>query len=284
MLESYIKERRKHRHVLLMTHIVIGYPDYGRAMQTVEAMVEAGVDLMELQVPFSEPIADGPVILRANQQALAGGITVSKCFDFVAECVQRFDIPFLLMSYYNIIYRYGVAAFMDRMSGLGLKGAIVPDLPPEEAQEYLNAMSHVDLDPIFVFSPNTSEERLTYLAQYAKGFVYCVARRGVTGATTEFSAELEEYLDRCRAATELPLAVGFGVKDEKDIDFLRGKADVAVVGSHSIRVLDEQGVPGAKALVESLVAGSSRESNRRNVGRPRAWSHCRSPRSADHRC
>ena len=242
-----------------MTHIVIGYPNYARSMQTVEAMVEAGVDMIELQVPFSEPIADGPVILGANQRALAGGITVSRCLDFAGECVERFDIPFLLMSYYNILYRYGVAAFADRMSGLGLKGAIVPDLPPEEAQEYLGAMNRARLAPILLYSPNTSGERLAYLAQHARGFVYCVARPGVTGARTEFSAELSEYLHRCRAATTLPLAVGFGFRDERDVAFLRGKADIAVLGSHSIRTFDEEGVPGVGKLVESLVAAAAGE-------------------------
>ena len=254
MLEGYIRERRRQRDVLLMTHIVIGHPDYERSLQTVEAMVEAGVDLMELQIPFSEPIADGPVILHANQQALARGITVSRCLDFAAECVRRFDIPFLLMSYYNIVFRRGVDAFIDRMSELGLKGAIVPDLPPEEGHEYLSAMGRLDLDPIFIYSPNTTEDRLRYLAGHAKGFIYCVARKGVTGATTEFSANLRDYLRRCRAATDLPLAVGFGVKDRRDVEFLRGKADIAVVGTQSIRVMDEKGVPGIRAFVGSLVA------------------------------
>ncbi|MXY52573.1 MAG: tryptophan synthase subunit alpha [Gammaproteobacteria bacterium] len=256
-LESYIKARRRQRDVLLMTHIVIGYPDYGRSMQTVEAMVEAGVDLMELQVPFSEPIADGPVILGANQRALAGGMTVSGCLDFAGKCAQRFDIPFVIMSYYNILHRYGVAAFADRMSGLGLKGAIVPDLPPEEAREYLNAMDRACLDPILLYSPNTSDERMAYLAEHARGFVYCVARPGVTGAATEFSEELTEYLGRCRAATELPLAVGLGIRDGKGMKYLRGKADIAIVGSHSIRTFDEQGTPGIRSLVQSLVAASA---------------------------
>ena len=259
MLERYIGERLRQRDVLLMTHIVIGYPDYARSMQTVEAMAAAGADLMELQIPFSEPIADGPVILGANQQALAAGITVSQCLEFAAECARRFDNPFLLMSYYNILFRYGVGAFVERMSGLGLKGAIVPDLPPEEARGYLDAMRRADLDPILFYSPNTSDERLAHLARHARGFVYCVTRTGVTGAATEFSAELDAYLGRCRAATELPLAVGFGVRDEKDIGFLRGKADIAVVGSHCIRMLDEQGVAGVRGLVESLVAEAARE-------------------------
>ncbi|MEE8244651.1 MAG: tryptophan synthase subunit alpha, partial [Pseudomonadales bacterium] len=233
---------------------VIGYPDFEQSMRTVEAMVAAGVDLMELQVPFSEPIADGPVILHANQQALAAGITVEQCFDFAETCTREFDIPFLFMSYYNIMFRHGVDRFIDRMSGLGLRGAIVPDLPPEEADDYLNAMGRFYLDPIFIYSPNATEQRLNYLADYDKGFVYCVARKGVTGAETDFSNELGGYLGRCRAATDLPLAVGFGVKDQTDVKFLYGKADIAVVGSQSIRILDEQGVPAVGKFVGSLVA------------------------------
>ena len=254
MLENYIKERRKKRSVLLMTHIVIGYPDFETSMRTVEAMVEAGVDLMELQVPFSEPIADGPVILHANQLALESGSTVERCFEFAETCAQRFEIPFLFMSYYNILYRRGVGAFVERMRSIDLRGAIVPDLPPEEARDYLSAMEHQSLDPIFIYSPNTTDDRLRFLANHAKGFVYCVARKGVTGAATDFSTELGGYLDRCRQATNLPLAVGFGVKDSRDVQFLEGKADIAVVGSQSIRVLDESGVSAVGDFVGGLVA------------------------------
>ena len=254
MLESYIRQRREHRDVLLMTHIVIGYPNYEESLRTVEAMVAAGVDLMELQVPFSEPIADGPVILHANQSALAGGITVRQCFEFAEVCTSRFDIPFVFMSYYNILHRHGVERFVQRMAGLGLHGAIVPDLPPEEAGAYLSAMDKENLDPIFIYSPNTTDQRLRYIAQYGRGFVYCVARKGVTGAATSFSSELGDYLRRCRTATDLPLAVGFGVKDQQDVHFLQGKADIAVVGSQSIRILDEQGVGAVGAFVGGLVA------------------------------
>jgi tryptophan synthase alpha chain len=236
-----------------MTHIVIGYPDLDESMRTVQAMVEAGVDLMELQIPFSEPIADGPVILHANQKALAAGVTVEQCFEFAAEASRRFDIPFLFMSYYNILFRYGTEPFVKRMADIGLRGSIVPDLPPEEAHDYLDAMTSQALDPIFIFSPNTTDERLAYIADYAKGFVYCVARKGVTGSETAFSRSLGGYLQRCRAATELPLAVGFGVKEAGDVDFLRGKADIAVVGTQSLRILDEQGVPGVGEFVASLV-------------------------------
>ena len=207
-------------------------------------------------MPFSEPIADGPVILHANQSALAEGITVSQCFEFAEECTRRFDIPFLFMSYYNILYRYGVERFVQRMAGLGLRGAIVPDLPPEEGEDYLSAMAKARLDPIFIYSPNTTEQRLRYIAQYGRGFLYCVARKGVTGAATSFSSELGGYLQRCRAATGLPLAVGFGVKDQEDIKFLQGKADIAVVGSQSIRILEEHGLPALREFVGGLVAWS----------------------------
>lgn len=254
MLEDYIAGKRKHRDVLLMTHIVIGYPNFADSMRTVEAMVDAGVDLMELQIPFSEPIADGPVILHANQKALAAGASVEQCFEFAEQATRRFDIPFLFMSYYNIPFRYGVDAFTERMSNLGLQGAIVPDLPPEEATEYLAAMERQKLDPIFIYSPNTSDDRLAYIAEYARGFIYCVARKGVTGSKTQFSTDLGDYLGRCRAATDLPLAVGFGVNDSKDIDFLRGKADIAVVGSQSLRILDQQGVKAVGEFVGSLTA------------------------------
>ncbi len=253
MLEQYLRERREQRDVLLMTHIVIGYPDLDTSLRTVETMVENGVDLMELQVPFSEPIADGPVILHANQKSLNAGTRVEDCFEFASEVTRRFDIPFIFMTYYNILYQYGIDAFVANMRGRGLRGAIVPDLPPEEARAYLDAMRKHSLDPIFIYSPNTTDERLKYIAEYASGFVYCVARKGVTGSSTEFSDELGGYLARCGGATDLPLAVGFGVQDRDDVAFLKGHADIAVVGSQSIRVLDNDGVGAVGNFVKKLI-------------------------------
>jgi len=252
MLENYIKEKRENKEILLMTHIVIGYPDINTSYEIVRQMVSAGVDLMELQIPFSEPIADGPVILKANQEALKKGITVSESIDFAFQVCKDFSIPFLFMSYYNIMFKYGVKKFAAKMHEIGLQGAIVPDLPPEEGAEYLTAMKELELDPIFIFSPTSTEERLQYINQNASGFIYCVARRGVTGSKTNFSKELDEYLKRCRKATTLPLAVGFGVKEKADVDFLKGKADIAVVGTETIRIMEEKGVPSIKDFIKSL--------------------------------
>ena len=252
MLTKYLRERRDGKDILLMTHIVIGYPSLEASYEIVKAMVEAGVDLMELQIPFSEPIADGPVILKANQQALARGISVQQCIDFGGRVAREFNIPFLFMTYYNILFKYGVSRFAHTAAQQGLKGAIVPDLPPEEGADYLQAMSEHQLDPIFIYAPTTSEQRMQMIAQYARGFVYCVARKGVTGQQTDFSRELEAYLDRCRRATELPLALGFGVKDRSDMDFLTGKVDIAVIGTQTIRIMDAHGVAAVGDFIRGL--------------------------------
>lgn len=252
MLESYLLERLKKHNILLMTHIVLGYPTFENAFRIIEAMVEAGVDLMELQIPFSEPIADGPVILHANQKALASGSTVQQCIDFTQKVTATFDIPFLIMSYYNIPFKYGVDRFVGAMARSGVRGAIIPDLPPEEGQDYLAAMQHDNLAPIFIFSPTTSNQRMKYLASFGKGFIYCVARKGVTGVHTDFSGQLEQYLSRCRTATGLPLALGFGVADRSDVDFLKGKADIAVIGSQTIRLVDKEGVNAVGNFINSL--------------------------------
>ncbi|MFO7559781.1 MAG: tryptophan synthase subunit alpha [Desulfobacterales bacterium] len=252
MLESYLREQRSKHDILLMTHIVLGYPSFEDSFRIVAEMVEAGVDIMELQIPFSEPIADGPVILKANQRSLTAGSTVEKCIAFAEKAVQTFNIPFLFMSYYNILFKYGVRRFASIMSETGLKGAIVPDLPPEEGAEYIEVMADHNLSPIFIFTPTTSLERMKKIAAYADGFIYCVARRGVTGTDTEFSLDFQKYLERCRNATDLPLALGFGVKEKADIDFLRGKVDIAVIGTQTIRIVEKEGVKAVGGFIRGL--------------------------------
>jgi tryptophan synthase alpha chain len=252
MLEQYIRDKLEKKGILLMTHIVIGYPDLKASSDLVRAMVESGVDLMELQIPFSEPIADGPVIESANQRALAGGITVARCLEFSRAAAAAHPIPFLFMSYYNILFKYGVERFAAAAEEAGLAGAIVPDLPPEEGTEYLSAMRARGLAPVMLYAPSTPEARMREIAAAGGGFVYCVARKGVTGLDTAFGAELAGYLKRARRATDLPLAVGFGIKEKKDVDFLRGKADIAVIGSEMIRVANEKGAAGVAASLAAI--------------------------------
>ena len=251
-LESYLRSRLNERDILLMTHIVLGYPSFDASLRIIAEMVAAGVDLMELQIPFSEPTADGPVIVRANQRALEGGASVADCLKLAAKVARTFDIPFLIMSYYNILFTYGVKRFVSVMSDCGLRGAIIPDLPPEEGQEYLDAMQVHHLAPILLFSPTTSPDRMRYIASFGSGFIYCVARKGVTGTNTNFSEELATYLIQCRESTSLPLALGFGIKQKSDIDFLKGKTDIAVIGSQTIAVMEEKGVASVGDFIRGL--------------------------------
>lgn len=253
-LEESIKAARQKKDILLMTHIVLGYPNFDDSLRVVEDMVEAGVDLMELQIPFSEPMADGPVILKANSEALKAGATVEKSFEVAERITKEFDIPFLFMTYYNILFCSGVNEFVKRCDDIGIQGCIVPDLPPVEGQEYLAAMKQHKLAPVHIFTPNTPEPRMRSLSDHSAGFIYSVARKGVTGKDTAFSQETSDYLATCKASTDLPLAVGFGVKSKTDVDFLRGKADIAVVGSETIRVMEEQGVAAVKPFIKTLVA------------------------------
>jgi tryptophan synthase alpha chain len=251
VLEAEIRKRRQDRDILLMAHIVLGYPSMDESRQIVAQMVEAGVDLIELQIPFSEPIADGPVILHANQRALAAGATVDRCFELAAELARTYPIPFLFMTYYNIAWKRGVTQFARATRAAGLTGAIIPDVPYEEGAELLAAFEAEHIDPIFIFAPTTSDARMQQIAARARGFVYCVARKGVTGAKTDFAA-LGSYLERCRRATQLPLALGFGVKDRADVAAITGKVDIAVVGSETIRIVETQGVAAVGPFLRGL--------------------------------
>jgi tryptophan synthase alpha chain len=169
MLEQHIRQKLRHKPLLLMTHIVIGYPSFRESWALARAMVDAGVDLMELQIPFSEPMADGPVILKANQQALAAGATVQKCIEFATELRSQVQTPLLFMSYYNILFKYGVQRFTEQMQRSGLAGAIVPDLPLEEGDDYLGAMAEHGLAAVRLFAPNTPDQRMAAVAQGATG-------------------------------------------------------------------------------------------------------------------
>ena len=251
-LAELIRARRRERELLLMTHLVVGHPDLKTSLELVDAMVHAGVDLIELQLPFSEPIADGPVIARASQQALQRGVRVDDCLEFAARVTRSYPIPFVLVSYFNLMCRRGLPGFVQDMERAGLAGAIVPDCPLEESGEYTAAMRAAALAPIFLLSPRTQDARLRRLGSAGDGFVYAVARKGVTGSKTELSSELERYLARCRQATELPLAVGFGLETRADVQFLIGKADIAVVGSQSLRVLEQRGVRAVGEFLTGL--------------------------------
>lgn len=252
ILEDKLRARQKNNAILLMTHIVLGYPSFEVNREVIAQMVENGVDCIEMQIPFSEPMADGPVILKANQDSLARGTKVKECMEFGAEMSSSHNIPFLFMTYYNIIFKYGESDFFAAAKAGGIQGLIVPDLPPEMSPEFFRLARETEIAPILIYTPTSTDARMTELNSFADGFIYCVARRGVTGAKSDFSEDFTNYLNRCRAATDLPLAVGFGIRDSNDVKAITGKADMAVIGSRTIQLVDERGAEAVGPFIAGL--------------------------------
>jgi len=253
-LEDYINRELAiaEKNILLMTHIVLGYPSKQVNRQVVAAMVDNGVELIEMQIPFTEPVADGPAIVRANQASIENGIHVKDAFVFAREMTKKHPIAFLFMTYYNIVLQYGVEKFCSDAKSIGIKGIIIPDLPPEEGDVFFDLARSYDLDPILVFAPTSTPERMERLNQSASGFIYCAARKGVTGQKTDFDTAFSDYMAQCRAATTLPLAVGFGIADKDDIKRLDGKADIGVIGTKTINLVDELGVEAVGPFIAGL--------------------------------
>ncbi len=251
-LEDQLRDRLKDKDILLMTHIVLGYPSFDANKQVIRQMVENGVDCIEMQIPFSEPMADGPIILKANQDSLANGTKVKQCLEFAKEMTSAYDIPFLFMTYYNIIFKHGEQNFFNRSAEVGIKGLIIPDLPPEQSENFFRNAEEKNIAPILIFAPTSTDERMRELNQVGSGFIYCVARRGVTGKKSELDKDFDQYLQRCRAATQKPIAVGFGIQNSNDIAALKGKADMAVIGSETIRLVDEIGVDAVGPFISNL--------------------------------
>ncbi|MCL6584597.1 MAG: tryptophan synthase subunit alpha [bacterium] len=256
-LTEYIREKRKTKDLLCMAHLVCGYPDLATNREVIRIMVERGVDLIELQIPFSEPIADGPTILAANQLSLQRGTRIRDCLSLMEEVSSQYPIPFLFMTYYNILFSRGVDTFVKQAQQTGGVGLIIPDVPPEEGEEYLTACRTYHLSPILLMTPTSSLERLRLIAEAGDGFFYCVARKGVTGAKTYLSKETDEFIQRCRKVTDLPLAMGLGISSREDFDYLAGKVDIAVIGSAIIRIFEQGGYQALTSFLEKLIIGIS---------------------------
>jgi len=255
-LEAYIRSRLDgDRRVLLMTHVIVGYPslDANRAM--LAAMADADVDLVELQMPFSEPVADGPTFARANQEALEAGLQMDDYFAFFEEAGQLCLCPRLMMGYYNPIFQMGHEAFCERLQNVGGAGFILPDLPFEEYDDLFPLSQQHGLTPILLMTPTNHTDRLRQIGEHARGFVYAVARKGVTGSRTQMEEEggVFDLLSRCRSATQLPLALGFGLSKGEDLRLLHdSEADVGIVGSALLRSWEEEGEQGYARLLTEL--------------------------------
>ncbi len=244
----------------LVTYFTAGDPSLARTRDLLFALERAGADVIELGVPFSDPLADGPVIQRASERGLRTGTTLAGVLDLVADVRATLSVPIVLFTYANPIARIGLEAFADRASAAGVDGVLLLDVPIEEADGTRTAFLARGLDSIFLVSPTTSAERLARAASLGSGFLYGISRLGVTGVRDRISQEAEALAGRVRQATDLPLAVGFGLSKAEHIAAVGRFAEAAVVGSGLVQVIADAGdtpelVPRVEAYVRSLVAG-----------------------------
>ena len=229
---SRLSEAFKPGEAALFPYLTAGFPDLNASGELVKAMVEAGADGLEIGVPFSDPMADGLTLQRANERALAQGasiLTALHLANWARKASPTAAVTF--MSYYNPILAYGEDAFCQAAAEVGADAVIVPDLPPEESYPLRSACQAASLDYIYMLSPNSTLERIQLVAELASGFIYCVALVGVTGARTDLSTDLAAFLGRIRGATQVPLVVGFGISSPEHILALRGQADGVIVAS-----------------------------------------------------
>lgn len=250
LLQKNILKKRETKGILLMSHAVLGYPSFSFNHELVDTLASAGVDLIELQFPFSDPMADGPVLSKANQTSLENGTTVSQCFDEAKKIISKhLNTSFVIMTYYNVIYRYGKENFLKKAAEIGIQGIIIPDLSPDEneAHEYSSLAKKYDVASIFLCTPFTSKKRLEYIAQQSSGLIYCVARHGTTGRHTKFGKQFEDYIENVRSVFTFPIGVGFGVQSAEDVKYLRDHGiDVAIICSHVIKMSMEKGLGAVK--------------------------------------
>ena len=234
----------------LIPYLMAGHPDRDRSRAAARSLAALPIAALELGIPFSDPLADGPVIQRAGQQALDGGMTVAACLELAADVAGR--APVIFMSYINPILAYGPERFAADAEAAGVAGVIVPDLPPEESGSVSAAFKAHRLACIFLVAPTSSEERIKLICAASSGFVYCVTLTGITGARAELPPDVGELLGRVRARTRLPIAAGFGISRPEHLGTLRGAADAAVVGSAVVHELAEGRDPAR--LVRELLA------------------------------
>ncbi|NPA26725.1 MAG: tryptophan synthase subunit alpha [Chloroflexi bacterium] len=239
----------------LIPYVTLGYPDFASALELVPAALEAGADMVELGVPFSDPLADGATIQAASQRALANGMTLRQGLEQVAELrARRVTAPLILMGYYNPILQMGLETFAQAAAQAGVDGVIVPDLPLEEAGPLRKALAAHELALIPLIAPTTPQSRVRRIAEHAQGFLYLVSLTGVTGARAELPPDLAAFVQRVRAVTDLPLAVGFGISRPEHAAAVARLADGVIVGSALLRAVGASPHPAqaARAFLHSL--------------------------------
>ena len=234
-IEKIFKSGRK----ALIGYLTAGYPSAETTCEAAVVLAESGCDIIELGIPFSDPLADGATIQHASYEALQKGITPQDCLKIAATLRRRIDTPLVFMSYYNPLLNFGLEDFCRASAEAGIDGLIIPDLPPEEGGELEEAAGKHDIDLIYLLTPTSTGERISLVAEKSRGFIYLVSITGVTGTRQALPADLEGFVERVRAQTPKPLCIGFGVSNPEQAKRVARIADGVIVGSRLIQLIDE---------------------------------------------
>jgi len=253
-IDRLFAQRREQGRPALIFYLTAGYPSLAVSRTVALTLAQHGADLIELGIPFSDPIADGPTIQRACQAALDGGTTTQAVLDLTAELRRWSDIPIVLFGAYNPVLRYGLKPFTEAAAETGADGLLIPDLPPEEAGDLEGLAAAADLKLIFLAAPTSSDRRRRLIAAHSTGFIYYVSLRGVTGARDRLAEDLETNLGQLRAVSPLPIAVGFGISRPEQVRLVGSMADGVVIGSALVDLMGRQtdGPAAAEAVREFL--------------------------------
>lgn len=253
-IEKRFKELKDCGEKALVCFLTAGYPDLQTSEELICEVIRSSADIVELGVPFSDPLADGPSIQAASDRALAAGATIHKVMDLVKNVRKKVDSPLVLMTYYNPVQKFGLNEFARTAADAGADGVIVTDLPPEEAGEWKAAAQAAGLDTVFLLAPTSTDERIRRVAEMSSGFIYCVSRTGVTGKRSDVPSEVGDLIERIRLATDKPVAVGFGVSAPDHVRAISKWADGVVVGSALIDLIAQNSGNNVISEVKSFVS------------------------------
>lgn len=257
-IEKKMRQLQENGQKAFITYMTAGLPDMEGTKTLIRAEAEAGIDVIELGIPFSDPTADGPVIQDASYRSICRGTNLKKVFDAVEEVRKDCDVPIVYMMYYNTILHYGLTAFAQKCAAVGVDGLIVPDLPIEEQEEIKEALAGVENAPILIqlVSP-VSGDRIPRILENARGFVYCVSSMGVTGQAADFHKNVRNYLENVKAVSPIPVMMGFGIRTADDVAKFLDTIDGCIVGTHFITLMEQSGYDpeAAKKYVRECKAG-----------------------------